>query len=203
MIGTSPPILRVALRDALARRVRVPIAARPGERAAAVLIPLLSSGEVLFIVRPTTMPTHAGQVAFPGGSLEPGEAAIGGALRETEEELGIPRDRPDVLGCLDDLRTHTGFVITPVVAIVPDAPLDPSPREVHATFRVPLARLADPRLVRTARGVRGLAPARASRQATEMRLHFWIAEPWVIWGATGHILSILLDIVRAEALIPA
>jgi len=178
------------LRASLSGSRRRAISPDGSERAASVLVPILagpdaSPPEVLFLVRPTTMPTHAGQVAFPGGGAAPGEDAIAAALREAEEELGIPRAAPDVLGCLDDLRTHTGFIITPVVARLPhDVPLVPSPREVDAVFRVPLARLLDPRGIRTARGIR------VGR--LEVRLRFWVDEPHVIWGATGHILWSLI-----------
>ncbi|MCC6620429.1 MAG: CoA pyrophosphatase [Deltaproteobacteria bacterium] len=158
-----------------------------------MLVPLVvpdagSAPEVLFLVRPQTMPTHAGQVAFPGGGAEAGEDAVAAALREAEEELGIPRSAPDVLGCLDDLRTHTGFVVTPVVArLPPDLALAPSPREVDAHFSVPLPALLDPRGIRTARGIR------VGR--VEVTLRFWVDAPHVIWGATGHILWTLLEIL--------
>lgn len=161
-------------------------------RAAAVLLPIiegptLADSEVLFIVRPHAMPTHGGQVAFPGGGVAPGEDAVQAALRETHEELGIPTNVPRVVARLDDLVTHTDFVVTPIVAVLPaDVVLTPSPREVEAVFRVPIARLLDPARRRTARGRRRLS-------GPEGRLHFWVDEPHVIWGATGHILAAFLD----------
>jgi len=190
--------MATSLSEVLAARLSAPpLTVAPGAttRAAAVLVPLIEGAtlldsEVVFIVRPRAMPTHPGQVAFPGGGLMPGEDPVAGALRETEEELGVARSVPVVVGRLDDLVTHTDFVISPIVAVLPpDVVLVPSPREVDAIMRVPVRRLLDPAGVRTARGRRRIP-------GPEGRLYFWVAEAHVIWGATGHMLAALLDALR-------
>ncbi len=119
--------------------------------AAAVLIAVTDRSEhaggpgVLLTHRPETMRRHAGQAAFPGGRLDPGEDAVAAALREAHEELGIhPRD-VQVIGTSDPFRTRTGFDVTPVLGVVPpDLPLVPNPAEVASWFEPPLAFLLDP-----------------------------------------------------------
>jgi len=90
---------------------------------------------------------HSGQVAFPGGRLDPGDAdAVAAALREAEEEIALPASVVDVIGRSDIFRTGTGFAIEPIVGIVPaDLPLRPADGEVEAIFEVPLDFLLDAR----------------------------------------------------------
>ena len=116
-------------------------------RPAAVLVAITERREpgLIFTLRPETMASHPGQVAFPGGKLEPGEDAIGAALREAEEELAIDRARVRVLGAATSFVTGSGFSLTPVLATIPaDLPLTPDPREVAGWFEAPLAHLLDP-----------------------------------------------------------
>jgi 8-oxo-dGTP pyrophosphatase MutT (NUDIX family) len=115
--------------------------------AAAVLIGITERAEpgVLLTVRRENLRTHAGQVAFPGGRVEPGEDAIAAALREANEEIGLDPSLADPVGRLDDYCTVTGFVVTPVIAVVPpDLPLAPHELEVADWFEAPLAFLVDP-----------------------------------------------------------
>jgi len=162
-------------------------------RAAAVLVPLVDGPrgvEVIFILRPTTMPTHPGQVAFPGGAIDPGDAdSWHAALREADEELGIPPERVTPVGRLDDLPTITSFHVTPWVGWVPDdLALRPSPREVDEAFRVPLATLLDPTQRRTMLGRWRGGPR---------RMHFYLGAHHVIWGATAEMLTNLVQVLRA------
>lgn len=96
--------------------------------------------------RPDTMRRHAGQVAFPGGRVDPDdEHAIAAALREAEEEITLPRAQVNVIDVLNNYRTVTGFDITPVLAIIPpDLPLVPHVCEVAAVFEVPLSFIFNP-----------------------------------------------------------
>lgn len=113
---------------------------------AAVLIAVTEREEptVLLTQRPRTMRDHPGQVAFPGGKLDEGEDAIGAALREAWEELGIAREQVRVIGATDRYQTGTGFDITPVLATIPsDLPIRPDPREVESWFEAPLDLLLD------------------------------------------------------------
>ncbi|MDJ0976961.1 MAG: CoA pyrophosphatase [Erythrobacter sp.] len=94
---------------------------------------------VILTQRPRGMRDHPGQVAFPGGKLDAGEDAVAAALREADEELALPRDRVRVIGTSDLYHTGTGFLVTPVLGVVPpDLPLTPSPSEVEAWFEAPL-----------------------------------------------------------------
>jgi 8-oxo-dGTP pyrophosphatase MutT (NUDIX family) len=115
---------------------------------AAVLIAITDvphDPQVILTQRPRAMRDHPGQVAFPGGKIDPGEDAITAALREAEEELALPRDAVRVIGTSDIYHTGTGFLVTPVVGVVPPGlPLVPSPSEVEAWFEAPLALLLDP-----------------------------------------------------------
>ena len=124
----------------------------PEERAlatisAAVLIAITERAEpgVILTVRREHLRTHAGQIAFPGGRLDEGEHPVDAALREAEEELGLLPSAVEVAGALDEYRTVTGYVVTPVIgAIPPDLPLRPHEHEVADWFEAPLAYLLDP-----------------------------------------------------------
>ncbi len=115
---------------------------------AAVLIAVTDEAEpqLLLTRRTTTMRRHPGQVAFPGGRIDPGDAdAVAAALREAEEEVALARGDVEVLGTLDPYETGTGFSIAPVVGIVPPGLLfTPQAREVAEVFHVPFAHAIDP-----------------------------------------------------------
>ena len=100
---------------------------------------------VILTQRTDTLRRHAGQVAFPGGRLDPGEDAVTAALREAEEEIGLPREQVTVVGEVDRYRTVTGYAVTPVLAVIPpDLPFTLSEGEVADVFEVPLDFLLDP-----------------------------------------------------------
>lgn len=100
---------------------------------------------ILLIHRPSTMRAHPGQVALPGGKLDPGESPVEAALREANEELGIVPEAVRIVGEGDIYRTGTGFEITPVIGVVPpDIHVDPNPAEVAQWFEAPLDFLLDP-----------------------------------------------------------
>jgi len=114
---------------------------------AAVLVPVTDRPDpgVILTRRTDTMKRHAGQVAFPGGRIDPDDAdAVAAALREAEEEIALPRDRVTLVGTSDQYRTVTGYLVTPVIGVVPaDLTLVPSAAEVADVFEVPLDFLLD------------------------------------------------------------
>lgn len=116
-------------------------------RTAAVLIAVTEREEpgVLLLHRPSHMRAHPGQIAFPGGRLDPGETAIQAALREAEEELGIDPALVRVIGSSDRYHSGSGYDITPVLATVPgDIAIHPNPAEVAQWFEAPLAHILTP-----------------------------------------------------------
>src|SRR5262249_29823872 len=133
----------------------------------------------------------AGQVAFPGGKLDDEDAdASACALREAAEELGLASGVAEILGGLDDVPTPTGFVITPIVALLASSPrLSPNPAEVAATFYAPLATLRDPAALEV-RGVREFLGVTYEMLAYHVDGH-------LIWGATARMVKQLLDLLAA------
>lgn len=151
--------------------------------AAAVLVAITRRAEpgVLLTVRREHLRTHAGQIAFPGGRIDPeDESAAAAAIREAEEEIGLPRAVVDLWGTADPYRTVTGYRVTPVLAEVPAGlSLVPHEHEVADWFEAPLAFLLDPanqqRMEAEYRG--------ASRSYYEIN---WQGRR--IWGATAAML---------------
>ena len=100
---------------------------------------------VILTVRREHLRTHAGQIAFPGGRLDPGETAIAAALREAHEEILLDFNSVEPVGAIEPYRTVTGYVVTPVLGVVqPDLPLQAHEHEVADWFEAPLAFLLDP-----------------------------------------------------------
>jgi 8-oxo-dGTP pyrophosphatase MutT (NUDIX family) len=115
---------------------------REGQRRAAVLFPLVKrvGWHVILTQRPETMPSHAGQIAFPGGKAEGGETIAQTALRETQEEIGVKARDIKLLGRLPSFNAVSEYRVTPFVGIVsPSAEIIPDPREVESAFEVPLS----------------------------------------------------------------
>lgn len=132
---------------------------------------------VILTRRTDTLRKHAGQVAFPGGRIDPGETAVAAALREAEEEVALPPALVTLVGEVDRYRTVTGFTVTPVLGVIPpDVPLVPSEAEVASVFEVPLEFLLDP-----------ANQVEASAQWQGQTRHFYEIhwEDRRIWGATA------------------
>ncbi len=115
---------------------------REGQRKAAILFPLVmrDSWHVILTQRPETMPSHPGQIAFPGGKAERGETIARTALRETEEEIGVKPTDIELLGRLPSFNAVSHYRVTPFVGIVASsAKIIPDPREVESAFEVPFS----------------------------------------------------------------
>jgi 8-oxo-dGTP pyrophosphatase MutT (NUDIX family) len=180
------------------QQIRALLAARqrrtvddPSLTCAAVLVPLLfKEGEwhVLVTQRTETVEHHRGQISFPGGACDLGDAdMVATALRETFEEIGVPPELVQVLGALDDFSTVTGYVMTPFVGVIPHPfAYHPNHCEVAAVVEVPLSFL------------RGPANLRVEPREYGGMVHdvlFWNYGLYTIWGATAHILKGLLDLI--------
>ena len=146
---------------------------------AAVLIAITDRDQpgVLLTVRREHMRTHAGQIAFPGGRVEPGEEPVAAALREAHEEILLDPAAAELVGAIEPYRTVTGYVITPVLGVVPpDLPLEPHEHEVSELFEAPLSYLLD------------RANQRRESALFEGRERYYYEINWNgrrIWGATA------------------
>ncbi len=161
-------------------------------RPASVLVALEPERGVWLTRRSLALPSHAGQVAFPGGKIEVSDPSPeAAALREAQEEIGLDPAQAEILGRMDDHITGTGFHISPVLALVPrNVRLTPDEAEVDELFCLPFPALLDPAL-----------PARREAVFMGRRRFFyvWPHEEHVIWGATGEILYRLAKRLRGEA----
>ena len=160
---------------------------------ASVLVPLVNRAAgitVLLTQRTADMPSHAGQVAFPGGRQQADDAdSVATALRETEEEVGLQRRFVDVIGAVDHYHTGTGYEITPIVGIVtPGFTVRADPREVADVFEVPLEHFLNE-----------VNHQIASReyQGRERRYYAMPYGERYIWGATAGMLKNLHFVLTA------
>jgi len=183
--------------DAALIRLRAILAARPGIeidapnlKRAAVLIPLVPNGSgwsLLFSRRSANLAAHSGQIAFPGGGVESGEPLEAAAVREAHEEVGIASERIELIGRLDDLVTHSGFLVAPFVGIIDervDYVLQAS--EVDEVFEVPIEALLSPDQPEVR-----YVPFRSKSYPA----YFYRHQRHEIWGLTGRILKHFLDFV--------
>lgn len=166
--------------------------AQPPLRSAAVLVPLIEhpGGMTVLLTRRTmSLASHAGQISFPGGTHVPQDRSPEDtALRETEEEIGVPRHRVELVGRMNACDTRTGYRVVPVVGLLrpPVAPV-PDPAEVAEVFEVPVDFALDP-----------------ANHRSEYRIHrgerreFWVVpyRDHYIWGLTARILVELSGLMR-------
>ncbi len=171
--------------------------------AAAVLVPFVlgPAPGVLLTRRCAHLSSHAGQVSFPGGRIDPADASPeAAALREAQEEIALDPRHVETIGRLEDYVTGTGYRITPVLALLPAGmarealSLLPSPHEVDEVFELPLSVLLDP-----------AAPQRTTAVLRGRSRSFWVwPHPrYYIWGATAAILVNLAARLRGAAAHPA
>ncbi len=168
------------------------------DRQAAVLVPLyVDAGELwtLLTQRSDKLPQHKGQIAFPGGSLEPGEDAWSAAVRETEEEIGIERQKVLRIGDLDEAQTPTGFRITPCVGAVPfPVETELNADEIEEVFSLPIRSFANPTAVED---------RTVLLDGAERVLRIYHVGSRQIWGLTAIILQNLLQRLGLEPAGPA
>ncbi len=152
-------------------------------RRASVLVPMLlheGAWHLLYIRRTQTVETHRGQVAFPGGAMDPEDPTPEAtALREAYEEIGLPLGKTRILGRLPEFYTISDFLVTPVVGVIPwPFPVRMSSEEVDRVFTIPLGWMADPRHWEERPFVRPSGKM-------VMNVYFEAYDGEVVWGATG------------------
>lgn len=172
---------------------RAPITRAEWEaRPAAVLVPLYVEDGAWHLVltqRTHTVESHKGQVAFPGGRVDAGDASrVDTALREAEEEIGLPREQVTVIGQLDELLTVTQYRITPVVGVIPwPWTFALSAAELSAVFSVPLRWLADPANL-------DIQYRQPIVPGPPVPVFYFYYGEYTIWGATARIIRNLLEV---------
>ena len=184
----TAPFFR-SLKEVLAQN-GAPGASPDGLRPAGVLVPLCERGGEVTVVlarRSERVPHHKGQICFPGGSRDPGDADLfATALREAREELGIRRENVELIGAMEPVPTVTGFFIQPyVVQISGETRFSLDDFEMEEVFEVPLSVFADYDRYRC---------AETTFLGEEYRVYFFDYGPHTIWGATARILHRLAEL---------
>ena len=184
----TAPFFR-SLKEVLAQN-GAPGASPDGLRPAGVLVPLCERGGEVTVVlarRSERVPHHKGQICFPGGSRDPGDADLfATALREAGEELGIRRENVELIGAMEPVPTVTGFFIQPyVVQISGETRFSLDDFEMEEVFEVPLSVFADSDRYRC---------AETTFLGEEHRVYFFDYGPHTIWGATARILHRLAEL---------
>ena len=179
------------VRAAIAARTRHEIALADGLTRAAVLVPLMRAADglrLLLTLRTEWVGTHKGQISFPGGKTDPGDAnPLATALREAHEELAIQPEDVDVLGALDDIITITDFLVTPIVGTLPHPyPYLPRADEIAQVMEIPLARFLDASIHRT--------EERGTRNGAPHLVHFYDLDGTVVWGATARFIHAFVEL---------
>jgi 8-oxo-dGTP pyrophosphatase MutT (NUDIX family) len=178
------------LRAALARPLPAGVAPRAADldlvdwsiepRTAAVLVPVTDRIDpgIILTQRHAALRSHAGQVAFPGGKVDPDDSSLeAAALREAQEEIGLDPAAVEIVGMLEPYRTGSGFLITAVIGVVPpDLPLVPHEIEVEAIFEVPIHVLFDPA---------NWSEDSVERRGLRRRYREMMCQDRRLWGATG------------------
>jgi 8-oxo-dGTP pyrophosphatase MutT (NUDIX family) len=176
-VGWDPHSLPAGLRDAAGLVLVYPIDQEP---------------HVLLTVRGGSLRHHTGQVALPGGAVDPGETIEAAAVREAEEEVGVDGTTVEVIGRLTPLHIPvSGFLLHPVVGVVNDRPaLFPAEWEVARILEVPMSRLADPATLRHEERT-----FQRNGVSTRVQVPFFAIEEEKVWGATAMILAEFLAVV--------
>jgi 8-oxo-dGTP pyrophosphatase MutT (NUDIX family) len=190
--GLSVETIVTRTRAKLGTRVRRVVPPGPLVRAA-VLVPLVDRGEahLAFAQRTDRVGHHAGQISFPGGRIDPGDAdELQAALREAEEEVGLGRALVEPLGLLDDTETFaTQYVITPWVGVIREAVAwQPDGEEIEKVIEVPVAALLADGCFRVEQW---------ERNGVLRDVYFYDYPGAMIWGATARILKQYLDLIAA------
>jgi 8-oxo-dGTP pyrophosphatase MutT (NUDIX family) len=195
-MSDAPDLLLSSLRERLPRRPRR-VLGRP--RRAAVLVPIVDDGgplRLLLTRRTEDLPTHAGQVAFPGGLVEAGEDdPVSTALREAEEEVGLPKEAVEVLGLLDDFPTRSDeVVVTPVVGVLRRVPpLRALAAEVARIFDIPIHDLTQADRWTWREEPRG---------DRRLRIYYFLHEGETLWGLSARIVLHLLEVSELGSPVP-
>jgi 8-oxo-dGTP pyrophosphatase MutT (NUDIX family) len=177
------------LRQILGRRPAIEIIA-PEYRRACVLVPIVRVNDewsILFSRRSANLAAHSGQIAFPGGTVEEGEALEVAAIREAEEEVGIHRGAVELIGRLDDVVTNSGFLVAPFVGVIQER-IDYVLQEAEVTevFEVPIEALLD---------IAQPEVRFVTFSDRKFPAYFYRYHDYEIWGLTGRMLKAFLDLV--------